>query len=460
MVNSIYDIMALLCKKIRGYELEIQKSLYDQYQSNLESCNMIVEDIFDFLNKRSGSLPTISSFSRSQLYEMSLWIQSTDGVELVFLLQYLDNYIEFENSFSEFLNGMLPQKGNCFYFTSLNSNDSNGYLIPSFKPEWSKKTANTHSSLSKDPLSAMLHYIWVEKSEWEVINIYNEDWNEKGGCVIACSPLINISPVEYEFKKGEVNHFYIKNYKEHVQSLVVENIKRAIDYSETEKASILFFPELLLSLENRKKITEYIRMKWQSIYPKLLFTPSGMFKCDSKWYNQIAVYDNNGKEVCTYNKQNAYEHKEKDISYFEPISPDKTIYIIHIKGVGRLAIIICSDILDDGIKKVIFEQYQVNVLLIALFSSGMDQIYRNTSRAQEYSTDVFLVNSCAQFNDKINWKAFIYMAYGHKNEGDGWIADQKCSENKTGNCNGCFSVVKIAKDYNESGKHCWFKMGE
>lgn len=104
-----YDIMAILCHKIRLLDKEVQKDLFRAFWGNPESARQEIENMFSFLSRHNRSGPFVyNMLSLEEIQcidaEIEKWSETvTDRKFLLYLLVYLDKYINFEESMELFL---------------------------------------------------------------------------------------------------------------------------------------------------------------------------------------------------------------------------------------------------------------------------------------------------------------------------------------------------------------------
>ena len=470
-----YDVMATLCHNIRLLSKDVQKRMYRAYWASPELAHMEIESIFSFLNRRNSAgafIYNTLSIEDIQIIgaEIEKWkMAANDKKLMLYLLIYLDKYIDFNESIECFFASLPSSLPNTCYFDCLNSNElmSGGKLLPRFEPNWVKGNSRGKPSLEEDPLSMMRHYFWVEDiSDWEINNVYSPNWTcfKDTSYTIVCSPVTNQPTFDYINVEGEdCNYFKITNYHEDAQVLLLERFEKILAHANTKQANIVLFPEMISSRDSQKKCQRITAEHWEYSYPRILCLPSSEFNDDGNWKNQTIVLNDSGHEVFRYNKQQAFQldsaktitgsdgaEKKQYVKYFEPIQPDHKLTIMHVKGLGRIGIIICADIFNTELCNMLLSKYEIRLLLIMAYTAGYDQFFREISSARPTSCDVIWCNTCAAYTAfKKTGPAVVYFSHGH----------QACGENRVPHCNppsgtlcdGCVATITIDPLYSKPG---------
>lgn len=470
-----YDIMAFLCHKIRLLNSEKQKGIYRSYWANPELAKLEIENAFSFLNRCHADRDFLyTSFTIDEIDilidKIELWCNTeSDNKYLLYLLIYLDGYILFERSVDLFFEMIPSSIPHTCYFDSLNNNELEcwGKLLPRFEPRWTKSNGRRRSSLSEDPLSIMQHYFWVENTDpWEIDNVYSPRWtcDAESAYTIVCSPLTNRPTFTYVKVPGnDCNYFNITKYHAEDQQLLLERFEKALVFANAKKANILLFPEMIASLECQQKSIAITKKHWEHSHPRILCLPSSEFKEDGEWKNQTTILNDSGREIFHYNKKQPFQldgfidvtgedgaTSSQNTKFFEPIKSDHNLTIMHVKGLGRIGVIICADIFNTELCNILLEKYEIRLLLIMAYTAGYDQFFREIAAAKTTSCDVVWCNTCAAYTafDKTG-PAVAYFSYGHKH-GEEKIV-YHCQQKSNSLCTGCISTITIDPQYASSG---------
>lgn len=480
-IENVYDLMAVLCCHISAFDPKSKMHLYRQFYANPESAKLEVEKHFSFLDRRTcNELYQYDFLLPEQVDQISQaitkWSSSeTDKILLLSLLIYLDTYVDFESSIDKFmLHAHSPLDG-VYSFMSLNANTEsvNGMLLPRFEPSWKKSSDRRRSGLTEDPLSAMQHYFWVPKiPDWNISNMFSPDWthHEAKPYTIVCSPLINTPTFTHEIKNvNGTYYFYIASYLPKEGNLLLDRIKKVLTLAGNAGANIVLFPEILASPSCQIECQNHIHTHWDSQFPRIICLPTSEFKDnDSTWKNQLKIINDSGACITTYNKQQAFQldmahpsasagpHKAtQKIKAFEPIEADHHLTIIHVKGLGRIGILICADLFNPDIREILFHHYEVRLLLVMAYTPGHDTFFRELSAAQATYCDVVWCNSCAAYNStQASLPAVAYFSYGHNKRSEKLVP--RC-QNKV-LCDGCAITITIGSEYGTAGSVFYEKL--
>lgn len=475
MMLHVYDIMAMLCYHIRLLNNDKQKDLYRSYWLNPRLADAEVERTFTFFDRfNTDQVFLYDTLSMEEVRNIESHIEkwsapSSDKKLMIYLLIYFDRRIDFEKSIDHYFDLLPSSLPNTCYFERLNNNDimSGGKLLPRFEPNWAKSKRRDKASLEEDPLSIMQNYFWVEDiANWEVCNVFSSEWTCIKGTsyTIVCSPMTNQPTFDYAYtERGDCNYFEITNYHENDQSMLLERFEKVLAIANTKQANIVLFPEMISSRACQKEIQRVTVEHWEYAYPRILCLPSSEFTDNGSWKNQTIVLNDLGEKVFHYNKQQAFQldhnkgiarddyMKEKqDVKYFEPIYPDYKLTIIHVKGLGRIGLIICADIFNSELCNIILSKYKVRLLLIMAYTAGYDQFFREIANAQTTSCDVVWCNACAAYTAfETKGPAVAYFSYGHRDCNVNTVP--YCNLSGTTLCNGCVVTVTIDPLYCKPG---------
>ena len=443
--------MAELCKRIRSLTKDEQSRLFRKYFAHCTEVDSIVENAFSFFSKKAGNAYLYDSLFDEQIDAILDYVDNCDSEHWMYLLVYLDGLFSVEKNFEHFCSKNRGDMQNVYYFHSLFENDL-GLLLPNFKSKWLKKKAHTPSELNEDPISVLSEYLWIDKTnDWTVTNVYSPDWNwnDNNPYTIVCSPLSKVCPFEYSTHElPEQNTFYITEYIDEEQRKMITRIEETLSYANRKNAGIVLFPELMISLETQSACSDIIKKHWEYKYPRLVCLPSCEYNVGNEWFNRTRILNDSGEIVLVYNKQQAFQYEKNGVKYFEPIKSDHKINIIHIKGLGRVGLVICADIFNTEIQEILYEKYKVDLLLVMSYTSGTDRFFREMETAKKYSCDLVWCNSCSAYAEDSTDKCIVvYFSSGHKD----------CEFNKIQKCNkvvcsGCAISIVLSPKHNGIGK--------
>lgn len=241
--------------------------------------------------------------------------------------------------------------------------------------------------------------------------------------------------------------------------------------ANTKKANIVLFPEMIFSRESQRESQRIVTEHWEYSYPRILCLPSSEFNENGKWKNQTVILNDSGHEVFLYNKQQAFQldspkeikdndgvDKKQYTKYFEPIQPDHKLTIIHVKGLGRIGVIICADIFNSDLCDILLSKYEIRLLLIMAYTAGYDQFFRKISAAKITSCDVIWCNACSAYSAfQRTGPAVAYFSYGHRKCNEDLVSH--CSLPIDTVCSGCIATITIDPLYSGTGSICHEQLG-
>ena len=64
-------------------------------------------------------------------------------------------------------------------------------------------------------------------------------------------------------------------------------------------------------------------------------------------YNECVVVTGQGEIKCSQGKQNGFSYPSDNANAIEDIAADNKICLMHMNGIGRLAVLLCKDFFAD-----------------------------------------------------------------------------------------------------------------
>lgn len=509
-VKHGFDLLGWLCKIITSFDKETQVSLFRKFGetgSIRERYYCAIEQTFDFLNRRSGArIKLYDSFSEEQLNKICqqvIWWQrrKNDYIFILAVLSYIERYFDFQESVDCFMRSAEYVSDDVVSFHALNNNnyiELQGRLLPNFIPTWNKG-GRSMRSLAEHPLSIMEKYIWAPyKAPWRVSNFYSASWNhsKKTPVRIVCSPLSNESTFEYILRKVEpyklnkekkyilksgkhnklkkpnvdrlkmekpYDHFKITKYYEDRIERVQSIIEQTIRFAEDINADIALFPEMLASPQCQQKLQSYIDDQEEIDVPLTILPSAEYYDSKRGWINETQVIDNLGNNLFSYQKQHAFQlDKDDELNkidnatskprkYFEPITTNHNLYVLHMGGIGRVAIIICADIFDTELVDTLLLDYQVSLLIVLAYTDGFRLFFDRIALAQNSACEVIWCNSCSAYerNNNPDRPCVSYFSFGHKDRRT--YCENSCGRKIPDVCSGCVYEIQIDSAYTGKG---------
>ena len=258
----------------------------------------------------------------------------------------------------------------------LNSNiDETGIVIlPRCRCGWERRG---RGGAYRDELRQLLHHIfYIDKSKLDGLEVQNVFLSgplinsEKSKLRIAVSPLSADVKLNTEFNEDEdgIKTFRI-NGLENIEN-IEERMELVLKKAQEEGQDMILFPEIL----GTREIVDAIIRKMQraEIFelekknPMLIFMPS-------IWedrYNECIVVTGQGEIKCSQRKQNGFLYPSDDTNAVEDIVADKKICLMHMNGIGRLAVLLCKDFLTDSYRDIFLSQLETKLMIVPSFSTG------------------------------------------------------------------------------------------
>lgn len=485
---SYYDILAMLCARITSLDETPLSKLFQAVNSSLDTYRIKAARKFAWLSlKGRPSLPHYNAIESSDLMELLEFAKSTDINDLAIVMgaiSLIDTAMGNPSNFQAFIvdkkcrvisddEDFLSDTFYAFDALNYNTKDSFGLVLPRLRCVWEKQSDRTHDTVALNPLALVLeNHIWAPSDAgWKVNNLYTDI---KGIGVytaltpdmpvlkIISSPIMHHAPFTVELDNKH-KKFYI-HYQDLYDEFMFKRMTRIIDYSFKNSADIVVFPEMMGTEHCNRACKDYISNSSSRSKPKLYILPSREYLQDGQWYNTVDILDEDGDCVFKYHKKHPFildikKDNHPNISYYEPIESDGNICVIHVPGVGRIGIIICSDIFKDGYLQWLLKNLKLTLLLYPVCSFGKDALLRDLSAAHIYSCDVLMCNTCAAWDEMLLPhegrkdvdtfdRSFIsaYYPYGHLLQST--ITPLK--ECSTATCAGCLFVTTISNSYKNS----------
>ena len=318
--SDLFDIIAKIFLKINLLTKTTKENIYRRYWSSIMDVDKVVEEKFQFFDKREKNI-VYNSLTPSDLLILSLYIDESDPYDCFLILIYLDTHMDFKKSMKRFLDKSATIQKGIFIFKSLNKNGA-GILLPRFASKWAKKNNITRATCNAKPFSLIKNFLWcMDCGNIEVDHIYvdmnplakadivDTDEEEHSPFRIVCSPLVDEQPFKYALENVDgTNKFFVQDYPRETQNVVIKRISETIQYAREVNASIVFFPEMMVSPDNRAQIVETIKDGWEYTFPKIIFLPSSEYKKEDNWKNEVVAVNDTADVIYAYNKQRAYQH--------------------------------------------------------------------------------------------------------------------------------------------------------
>ena len=462
---TYYDVLAILCSKVDSCKNSTQ--LFEEFFSTQKERIRKMCEKLPFLDLRNYDEAVLyNNLKADQLVQIDLYFQETNPdeypLEWLTMICTVERLLDFEENRTAFLRDKICKSLDSdsvseqyHRFSQLNycTFKKYGVLLPKETCVWEKEGLRPIESLAMRPLSFLKKYLWIRPGIYEVVNLFTDlQINKKRGLRVACSPLHTQRPFSVSF---ESPHFYT-NYEVEYEKVIFNRFCKTVQSAAAQGADILIFPEMMASKESCTACIRYIRETPFCGYVPLILLPTCEYHNGEQWVNELTGIDGDGNVLFTYNKQHPYQYdkgtkkdengEEYKDSYFEPISADHKLSVLHVPNVGRIGFLICSDVLETEYVRYLQDNLQLTLLFHSTFSIGKDQLMRQLDSFSTISCDVVLCNACAAWDMSAKDSPYvgIYCSYGHAAADKMSTYAEECRQD----CNGCVFILDISTEYN------------
>ena len=183
-------------------------------------------------------------------------------------------------------------------------------------------------------------------------------------------------------------------------------IINAIQKAEKDGYNIVIFPELAISEEIKTVLQRYIINNE--------FRKIKLFFFGTYWKNNenVSVLFNNQGTLLLEEKKKVkfqYYNTEKECYISEDLKKESNIHFIDINGLGRIAYLICADMLDTSITTV-YSIIRTDFLFVSACTRKTNlMVSRAKSNANEHAITTIVCNTCvnAEKKDYNNYSAYV-----------------------------------------------------
>lgn len=308
-----------------------------------------------------------------------------DNLQEIFIfLQILDKVL-FENIMSE---SWKEELGEAQYLNT-NEEETGVGILPYYHCGW--ELSSERINRSHDMNVFVDNYLVVDLDNLKDLHInhFYLDSKLKFNCYelrVGLSPLWKWLNFDYDNAIENGNKVINIKYNSDSQK-ENEIICKTIDKATEEKVDILLFPEMLGNDEMKDVIRKKMLMS-RCEFPKIVVLPS-LWK-DGK--NAARVVDKYGIEIFEQGKRTPYIDKNY---YHENLKTYKEINVMHIRGFGRIMIMICRDFLEVRNLEKLLDELRPTMVLVPSFSTGYHDFDRVKGICEAHECVVIWVNSCA-----------------------------------------------------------------
>lgn len=389
-IHTIYDLVIYAYEKINGRcESKIISQYLDtapSYRSEITElmrevllCNLTVEEFAGELHKYLKH--DLEQVCMHILVEFDRYYSECDKYRLISEIT-TKNIIEFE---------VQNNVSNQFAFYPMSQSN---FVMKSKVMEKARVHRNRKGiwdliqSYRINRISDSENYVLIKKYKNNEI----EQTIAKNACLnMAVVPFSNRSPFEEDecgvLKERQYNDEEIERMYKDCIALLKELDERGID--------IIIFPEIVMTEMLIMKIKKWLQKNAiQGTNMKLLFMGS-FYKND---INRCVLLSGTGNELLSNDKQNgfAYHDKEGNLHRENLGNKSDVIYLLDMRGLGRIWYLICKDAILYSESIRIAEEYDCNVRVVSAYSNSISDFQTvGEMLAKAFQVFSIVCNSCA-----------------------------------------------------------------
>lgn|GEM_PF-6304142 len=176
----------------------------------------------------------------------------------------------------------------------------------------------------------------------------------------------------------------------------LENEKYKSDYLSyikkilSQNFEIIILPEMILTKGIVEQLSETIRSVKMK---KACLIIAGTLSNDM--HNHCFVFDHNGNLLIKQHKQTPFDYRGKK----EYLEADKTIKILDVIGIGRIAFFICKDMVNLDLNYIV-GLLKIDIIIVPAFSPSLDLKSTSEQISREFNLIVIMANCCAALTKK------------------------------------------------------------
>ena len=411
----IIDSFPLKTKQL--FALQDFLNIADTTKREFEKLWKLNED--DFFSKLDGHISQLENSETQDKYVKAYVL----CIEMDSRITYIDTSDKNKISFY----ALIPvKKNNPIILTKpLNINHTNTHMEihPKFTvyeiEEQTEGESQKRALSNRDAFSGingyLTHISYTKSSEnYSVIDIIIDSLDDFDGkeLSVGFSPLTNQSIIDFEDGIMDIKGIALKTSSiKAIEQTKKEDLKRRFESAWNaacqKRVDIIFFPEMLGLQEfedNKYSFNSYIKtlsrkaMEDGLTPPKITFLPS---YC-SEENNKISIVYQNGKAIGHQDK--LYPYVDTRNYKMEAIRPKDRVQfaILHLPGVHRIAVLICSDYLTCSLEmqSKLFADLGITLLLVPSYSKGEQDFINKLADLKKYGTSVIWGNCCGATKPK------------------------------------------------------------
>lgn len=422
-MNQYYNLLAKIIKKILNEQKELE---HIRALSNNEE---------DFLRQEDGKLVIDEIISDVQGMEKRL---ESDGVTLEQLI-FWEQIVE-KLAYKEWMQELERQYFDLEEFveiSGLNSSDNQQetgvLLLPRFECIWEGESRQKNHITDVNTFLNYSYAVVLENgkidSKYQVINyimdssLYginldreNELFVSLGLSPILESVILKTNKYQRNVNGRCINFFSVEKHNEDTEKVILDLVQRIIKKADSLDNDVVIFPEML----GTRNIVDEVREILQNNplrKTKFIVLPS-VWKADGEGINKnySVVMNYCGEIICEQDKLKRFpwQNKVNGQEYIEDIIEGDIMHIMHIRGYGSVAILICRSELDERVRDILIKQLNVKLLLCPSWTEGASHEFETSIMAgAERECNAVWCNTCSALKNKEDENKVIGIVSGY-----------------------------------------------
>lgn len=419
-IKELYNVLSLALIKVESCaderDFEKMRNMTENHETAL--VERLKEQFPDMFDEDTRNVSEVSEWhlKASPLVDdlRRYLMDAPDKEELILLVKYLDSFLE--DSFY----GCIPTDQEQYHFISLNDNfaECHIFLLPRMRCRWEHQNREAYTSYNI--YYYLRNFYYINESDLRDYNVqhiimprdlFREALRRKELRVMV-SPVTGEHVVEVTepYVRDNTSYVSVKPIKPDIESRLRIDLLNILKKAVNEQADLLVYPEMLGTEELVECLSCELDIRdniFDNGFPRLTMCPTIWLRNR----NYCRVLDDIGETVCEQQKHHGVDLKQGRVK--EDIVSDRTIYILHCNGIGRIAVAICKDFIITDYLKILVEQLKVSLLLVPSFTDQDYQFKELASKYPEKDCNVIWINTCsARWLDKDEeMKASVSLAY-------------------------------------------------
>lgn len=298
----------------------------------------------------------------------------------------------------------------------------------------------------------------IENSENSVlIKKYKNDGIEqviaKKSCLsLAVIPFSNRKP----FQENDRGILQYKEYSDEENEKIYQACIALLKDLDENGIDIIVFPEIVMTEKLITRIKRWLQINAiQKTNLKLIFM--GSYYVND--VNRCKLFSGTGKELLSNDKQNGFEYCDMEKNPHREELGDKSdiIYLIDIKGLGRVWYLICKDAIIYNHSVNIIEKYDCNVRIVSAYSNSISDFQTaGDILARGYEVFSVVCNSCAVRRGKnigvISYPVFYNEGKNISSREKTYACDVNCKQCSYASCAHIWKFCVTEKEEEVSSK--------